>query len=516
MTKLLFLLFFSFSLFAKTFSVATYNVENLFDLNYDKTEYNEFIPHKTNWNEKILSLKLENIAHVINDLNADIVALQEVESKKALELLLQKLPQYPYYDFVKNPSSAVGVAIMSKYKITHKKTIHISSKETIERPIQKVTIAIEENKEITVFNNHWRSKRSPESKRINYAMSLQSYLEQLDATSDYILVGDFNSNYDEFATFTHDKELNDSHNITGINQILNTTQDDKYITKENILKEEKRVHYNLWLELPHQQRFSAMYRNTHNTPDNIILSKGLFDTQNIAYVNNSFKKFAPTYLLSNNKIKRWEIKKGIHKGVGYSDHLPLVASFTTSKYETPKKSQKPKNISSIYDLDTLDEPLVLTDVMVIYKEGNSAILKQKNDRAIYAYNCASSLQLGYSYDIRIQELKNHFGLQEITQLKSLKKHAKEENIKRYYLDASSIDLSDLHYQNEIITNLNGIYENGYIYLTYNQKQKIRLYAKDKALLPQNGEKVTVVSGHLGLYKSNVQIIIYKKSDLRVN
>jgi len=176
LTKLLFLLFFSFSLFAKTFSVATYNVENLFDLNYDKTEYNEFIPHKTNWNEKILSLKLENIAHVINDLNADIVALQEVESKKALELLLQKLPQYPYYDFVKNPSSAVGVAIMSKYKITHKKTINISSKETIERPIQKVTIAIEKNKEIIVFNNHWRSKRSPESKRINYAMSLQSYL----------------------------------------------------------------------------------------------------------------------------------------------------------------------------------------------------------------------------------------------------------------------------------------------------------------------------------------------------
>lgn len=514
--KLFFLLLFSFSLFAKTFTIATYNVENLFDLKYDKTEYNEFIPHKTNWNEHVLSIKLENIAQVINDLNADVVALQEVESKEALELLLQKIPQYAYFDFVKNPSSAVGIAIISKYKITQKKAIAINSNESIERPIQKVTIAVEDNKEITVFNNHWRSKRSPESKRINYAMSLQNYLEKLDATNDYILVGDFNSNYDEFATFTHDKELNDTHNITGINQILNTVIDDKYITKENILKEEKRVHYNLWLELPHQQRFSSIYKNRHNTPDNIIVSKALFDSKNISYVNNSFKNFTPTYLLSNNKIKRWDIKKGMHLGAGYSDHLPIIASFTTSKYEEPKKSQKPKNISSIYDLDALDEPLIVKDLIVIYKEGNSAILKQKNDRAIYAYNCAQNLQLGYSYDISIQELKNHFGLQEITQLKSLKKNAKEENIKHYYLDATSIDLFDLHYQNDIVTNLEGIYENGYIEIKSAQKQKIRLYAKDKALLPKNGQKITILSGHLGFYKSDAQIIIYKKSDIRVN
>lgn len=515
MIKLLFLLLFSFSLFAKTFSVATYNVENLFDLHHDKTEYDEFIPNKNNWNKQTLEIKLENLAQVINDLNADIVALQEVESKKALELLLQKIPQYPYYDFVKNPSSSVGVAIISKYKITQSKSIAINSKESIERPIQKVTVSVD-NKELIIFNNHWRSKRSAESTRINYAMSLQNYLEQLKQDSDYILVGDFNSNYDEFSTFKYEKELNDSHNITGINHILNTIIDDRYITKENILKEEKRVHYNLWLELPHQQRFSSVYKNTHNTPDNILVSKGLFDSNNISYVNNSFKNFTPNYLVNNNKIQRWQMKKGVHIGSGYSDHLPIVASFSTSKYEEPKKKQKPNNISSLYDLESLDEPLILKDMVVIYKEGKSAVLKQKNDRAIYAYNCAEHLQLGYSYDLTIQELKNHFGLKEITQLKSLKKHTQEENIKRYYLDATLIDLFDLHYQNDIITNLHGVYENGYILLKSAQKPKIRLYAKDKTLLPKNGQNITIKSGHLGFYKSDVQIIIYTKSDIHVN
>ena len=187
MIKLLFLLLLCLNLYAKTFLIASYNVENLFDLNHDKTEYEEYIPNKHNWNNHTLNIKLDNIARVILDINADIMALQEIESQEALKLLLQKLPLYPYFNFVKNPNSSVGVAIISKFKIIDHAIIEVRSKQRIERPIQKVTLQIDENKQLTLFNNHWRSKKASESKRIEYALSLQNYLEKQNKKSDYII-----------------------------------------------------------------------------------------------------------------------------------------------------------------------------------------------------------------------------------------------------------------------------------------------------------------------------------------
>ena len=516
MIKLLFFLFLSFNLVAKTFSVASYNVENLFDLHHNKTEYKEYIPYKHNWNEKTLNIKLNNIARVITDMNADIVALQEIESQEALNLLLQKLPLYPYFDFVKNPNSSVGVAVISKFNIIDKATIQIRSNEKIERPIQKVTLQIDAHKHITIFNNHWRSKQASESKRIEYALSLQNYLETQNEKSDYILLGDFNSNYDEYLTFKHDKKLNDSYNITGINQVLNTTFEQQYITKETIFNSTQRVHYNLWLELPYHQRYSYFYKNNPNTPDNIILSKALFDHHNVSYVNGSFKAFMPSYLVTQKKIHRWKMKNNEHIGEGYSDHLPILASFSTNPYVLPNPTVQRNTIASLYELDTLSQPLAIKELMVLYKEGNNAILKGKNDRAIYAYNCANELQEGYAYDIEIQQIHSHFGLQEITQLHILKKYPQKQNPTQYFLEAKQTNLFDLQFQNEIIHHLTGVYEKGYLYINKSKKEKIKLYAKNKSLLPKNGQKITIMSGHLGIFKSDVQIIIYKKSDFRVN
>ena len=82
MYKIFFLLFLVINLNANTFTIASYNVENLFDLNNDETEYNEFKPNtKSNWNEKSFNVKLENLTKVINEVNADIIALQEIENR---------------------------------------------------------------------------------------------------------------------------------------------------------------------------------------------------------------------------------------------------------------------------------------------------------------------------------------------------------------------------------------------------------------------------------------------------
>ncbi len=57
MSKILFLLFLTLFLNANTFTLGSYNVENLFDLKEDGNEYNEFIPNtKSNWNENTFDI----------------------------------------------------------------------------------------------------------------------------------------------------------------------------------------------------------------------------------------------------------------------------------------------------------------------------------------------------------------------------------------------------------------------------------------------------------------------------
>ena len=47
---------------ALNFTVVSYNVENLFDLKNDGTEYEEYLPNSKYWNKKTLEIKLTNIA----------------------------------------------------------------------------------------------------------------------------------------------------------------------------------------------------------------------------------------------------------------------------------------------------------------------------------------------------------------------------------------------------------------------------------------------------------------------
>ncbi len=510
------------SIYAKDFKVASYNVENLFDLNYDGTEYKEYIPNKiSSWNHKNYVIKLKNISKVINDLNVDIIALQEVESLKALKDLLTYTKKYKYYSFVKNKRSAIGLAILSKYKILETQEIKINTKNKYSRPIQKVNIKIE-NKQITIYNNHWPSKRAAENERIEYALTLQEYLNQ-QTKSDYILLGDFNSNYNEFNTFKNDTKLNNTYGNTGINQVLNTSILKRYISKQNISSFEKTVHYNLWLDKQYQDRYSYKYKGQNNTPDNILLSSYLFDNKDVSYVNNSFQVFRPEYLYKHNKIQRWKIlgKNRIHAGRGYSDHLPIYAVFSTNEYSNYTISKNNQgsitDISYLYKIENVDKAIILKNVIVIYKNKSNAIIKQLNNRAIYIYKEAKELKLGKMYNLEVSKIKNYHGLKEIVKVNTYKFKKKFTQYKTLYTQANTIDVLDFNSQNEIITNLSGIYKKGYLhYLEKNIKKKIKLYAKNSSLLPKNGQKINIISGHLSFYKSKAQIIIYKESDFSVN
>ncbi|RKY36814.1 MAG: endonuclease [Candidatus Omnitrophota bacterium] len=320
---------------AKTFKVASYNVENFFDLCKDGTEYIEYIPNtKYGWNKDILEIKGANIAKVIKSLEADVIALQEIESKKALIFLQDKLRRigvdYSYIGIADSKATAVKCAVMSKFPIINKEEIRVGHRS--ERNILKVTLDIDGNSFI-LFINHWKSKQGPESRRITYAKKIRKEIDQLKKTVDFIVIGDFNSNYNEYKTFKYSSRLNNTGGITGINQIIRTVKD-SVMVDEKILTGQfsKEYLYNLWLEFTKSRRWSYKFYGYKNSPDSIIVSSGLYDDKGISYVDNSFDKFDPDYLFKGQDIYRWQMDEsdgGKHLGKGYSDHLPVFAYFST-------------------------------------------------------------------------------------------------------------------------------------------------------------------------------------------
>ncbi|MDY0321119.1 MAG: endonuclease [Arcobacteraceae bacterium] len=501
------------NIYALNFKVATYNVENLFDLNNDGTEYEEYIPDNTNWNKETLEVKLTNISKVINDLNVDILALEEIESQTALDLLLAHIPQYKYNAFVKNPKSAIGIAVISKYEISNVNTIEVDAKNPHSRPILEVDIKVED-KTIKVFANHWRSKNASESARIPYAKALYTRIKKLPCETDYIILGDFNSNYNEYDTFKYNRILNDTNGIAGINDILKTTINSTFITKDNLYECDDYVHYNLWLETPSYKRFSYRFRGSYETPDSIIISTSLLDGHMIDYVDSSFSVFMPYYLYQKEFIQRWKIdKKGFHKRQGYSDHLPIYATFST----TPKKLDNTKKldlskISSLYEIESILTPLTIKDAVVLYKTADSAIIKQDNDRAIFIYNAAKELETGKRYDLTVNKISLFYGQKQITEINNITQKGTETNYQKYFLQGSGTDFSDFQLQNEIITDISGYFVKKELRIG---NKSIRLYAKNKNVLPPQKSNIRIKTAHISIYNNTPQLIIYSKDDYEV-
>lgn len=523
MLKYLLLLLFVISLNANSIKIASYNVENFFDLEKNNSEYEEYIPNTSSlWNQNSFDVKISNLVKVIEDLDADIIALQEIENRELLQLLQKKLPKYNYDSFIKYSQSAVGLGILSKIKIKETKHLDVKFRTKFYRPILETTFSYE-NIEFKIFNNHWPSKAVAESYRVKYAKSLQDRLIKLPKDYDYILLGDFNSNYNEFETFKKSQKLNNTRGITGINQILNTILEEKYITYNDILEEGKKVHYNLWLDISSNERFSTKFRNENNTPDNILIPSSLFDNKKLSYVPKSFTVFKPNYLYKDNEIIRWKmsddkfIKK--HKAEGFSDHLPIFANFSINEEDRnpiEKIQENQEELSTIADLykeEKLTKPLILNDVIVIYKEKEKAIIKKQNDRAIYIYKDAEDLKLGFLYNLQINQIKDYNGLKEIINFVIVDEKEEFNNYKNLYLNAEQIDVFDPKYENEIITNLKGKIKNSRLYLDENKY--IKLYSKNKNLIPDNNDKTTILNAQLAPYKGNMQIIIHKQTDYKI-
>lgn len=313
--------------------IASYNVENLFDMNHDGNEYEEYIPNGSwGWTDEMYRTKLRNTATVIQGIGADIIGLQEIESETALKALKTQLKRqglyYRYYVFARGKNSSVNTALLSRYPIQSAYTHPVSYSREY-RDILEAKINIE-GKLLHVFVNHWKSKSGPESMRILSAKRLLLRLKELTPDEPFVLVGDFNSHYEEYRTFLRSRRHNDTEGITGINHILQTIDNDGNPVTYASLKNNGGHLYNLWYEISEEKRWSHQYKGRGEGLDNIIISPALADGQGIEYVKGSFNRYDPEYLFYKGKIYRWQQSRKHpkhHLGEGYSDHLPIYALF---------------------------------------------------------------------------------------------------------------------------------------------------------------------------------------------
>jgi len=367
-----FILFFSTFLEAITFKVASYNLENLFDLKYNGGEYSEYIPNSHNWNRKTLKIKLKNLSEVICEVDADIIALQEVENLNSLKLLKKTLNYYgcyyKYFAITSKPTSSTQVAILSRFKIEYSKDIRVPKKGL--RDILEVKFIID-NYPFYIFINHWKSKRGKKDISLLSAKTLKKRLKNFRG-EEYILIGDFNSNYNEYRL---SNILNVSNRVCNLN---------------------RNGHYNLWYELPIYQRWSYNFYGKKQGLDNILISPSLLDGKRIDYIRGSFNRFKAKYLFHKKKgyILRWVYKKGKHKGVGYSDHLPIYAKFSTKPFIYPNCLISDGDIKTLKSKE-LRLPIRLK-AKVIEVSKNSAYIADSSGK-IKIFGLDRELRVGESY-----------------------------------------------------------------------------------------------------------------------
>ena len=511
--RYLFLFILPFFVLAKPFKVASYNVENLFDAAFQGSEYEEYIPDKHNWNKRMVEIKLNHTAEVICDLDADIVGLQEIENRHIFKQLITKLKKvgcaYTYSAITNKKGAAIQVALLSRFPVKKKKDIQVSYSPRV-RNILEVDVSIE-GKSLTLFINHWKSKayKGYESKRIKYAKALQARIARLSSSKEYIILGDFNSDYNAYLTL--DEKINDTEGKTGFSDILKTK-----IEEYEMPTAKQGWHYTLWKELGVNDRWSHKFYGKKSSLDQIVLPRGMFDGKGFEYVNDSFGVFKRDYLFTKRGyINRWRYKNGKHMAKGYSDHLPVYAYFDTKAYigDTQKFTSKTvgkKPIEYLYKIETLDRQIELQDVVVVLKRGRIAIVKQSRlGQGILLYGCASKLKAGQRYDLLVEGIKTYKGLKEVTHAYKLKDKG-SLNQEDFMHDYPTMEI-EMFRQNEVLKNITGLYKNRYLYVG---SKKIPIYFKKKNSSPKNGTYIKIHYAHIGYYK-RVQLVVYSKNDFEI-
>jgi endonuclease/exonuclease/phosphatase family metal-dependent hydrolase len=510
-------------LHSRTIKVASWNVENLFDMRYQGTEYEEYIPGRHGWSEAMLRKKLEHTAQVICDLNADLIGLQEVENDEVLSQLQRLLKRvgcsYPYRA-VTGGAVPVHTALLSRIPLAKARDLPIT-RYGRQRPILEATLRLDPP--LKVFVNHWRSKRGPESERILYAKALRKRLMKLPPSTEYLLLGDFNSDWEEFRII--EPKHNDTGGITGINQVMSSTRNGHMVRYRDLEEEQGAfLHYNLWLDLPAVRRWSHNFYGKKEAIDAILIPPSLADGRNWEYIRGSFGVYRPAYLFGpHGEIRRWDYRHGKHTGKGFSDHLPIYARFETLP-DLPVKTSAPEaqkplppgrlqchkvTITELQKARSPALPLCLDSVTVVFKRGAHAVLQEgMRGPAILVYGAAGALKEGHRYRIEVEGFKRYHGMPEITDLEPLKDLGRVDPTPYIQVFRPEM-MEEPAFRYEVVRDLEGVYRQGRLRMG---ELSWPIHFRSRRWRPKEGSRLRIKRAQIGYYKGHPELVIWDRKD----
>jgi endonuclease/exonuclease/phosphatase family metal-dependent hydrolase len=197
--------------------LATFNVENLFarwkfNAGIDEDEANErgWIVEEQHF-EELGSEDKKITGAAVKELDADVIAMQEVESVDTLKHFrtdyLGGFRSYEYVDGIDgNDQRLIDVMVLSKLPIVHVRSYQhlrdpdVKGKELFSRDCLEVVVEVEPGTNLTLFVNHLKSmirtREETRPKRERQAAGVKRIVEErfgADAGKEsFVVLGDFN------------------------------------------------------------------------------------------------------------------------------------------------------------------------------------------------------------------------------------------------------------------------------------------------------------------------------------
>ncbi len=304
------------------FSVAFYNLENLFDTIHDsgKDDY-EFLPNGDyHWTGKRYEAKLKNMARVLGDLSRDkvsngpaVIGVAEVENDRVLVDLTSQKPisNYKFVHYEGPDKRGIDCALLYDPKqFSVKKT-----KLVLSMPYQGDTVHLTRGflivdgllggEHICFVVNHWPSRGAESPVRVHAAEQVKALKDSLlreDKNLKLIVMGDLNDD-------PMDMSL----------KALGTYKFPDQVKKGDF--------YNPWWQtLEDKGVGTLLYKGKWNLFDQILISKSLLEAKK-GLVYESNEVFNREYLIQqdgNYKGSPLRTFGGRSWLNGYSDHLPTI------------------------------------------------------------------------------------------------------------------------------------------------------------------------------------------------
>ncbi len=315
------------------FTVAFYNVENLFDLeDHPDTQDEEFTPGAAKaWDMQKYRKKLDDLSAVIRAIGKDglpeIIGLCEVENKKVLDDLIQtrslRRGEYGIVHYESPDIRGIDCALlyrMQDFHVTSSRAISVTfpfdPAETT-RDILYVEGRTMDNERLHFFVNHWSSRwegeKETEPKRISCALALRKEVDDIlnkETGAKIIIMGDFNDEPTNRSVF----EIllaNNKRKNAGDRELFNLMYDLHNIEGEG----------------------SYHYQGNWNMLDQIIVSRAVTNSNRGLHCGyESARILKEGFMMYLNKQSQQYVPSRTYGGPEYyggiSDHLPVFVTLT--------------------------------------------------------------------------------------------------------------------------------------------------------------------------------------------